>query len=421
MMLPNQNLKNSKMCPSLIDYQSKPSTSDDKKRKDTLTPKGIANGMKICEFCKKSLEPEKFLKHIGNSKGCKAHYGPRFSKMKRKRLAKRKQISYRKRTSKQRENLNQKRKEANAIRSKKLLDLASKGLDCNGVAKEEIIEDDLDEYKAQCGFCKDIFDIWSILKHIGNTEPCKIFYGPGFKEWKKDHKKKRMRYYREKNGTKKELEQQRKSYASNEKVRENKKKYHEKWRKEQEFLEQDRMKTETCHRVLKMKEDYARKESSEGYKWLHKCFAKVFEEYKSFDNVTKEKIENIENSIKEKQIKIDAEIEYKVEKWKVEMERGCNDIKVLIPILEDFATGHLYQNYGKPLNEQNRIKLIWHELKQNIEVKFEAISEEMGISFDRIPWHNYVCSVCNIYRDKSTGKKYLPPRFASEQDPEMIV
>ena len=117
---------------------------------------------------------------------------------------------------------------------------------------------------------------------------------------------------------------------------------------------------------------------------------------------------------------INAEIDYKVERWKAEMERGCNTIEHLYPIFEDFTTGHLYQNYGKPICEQNRIKLIWHEMRQTIEVKLEAILDEMEMSFDQIPWHNHVCSVCNIYRDVATGKKYLPPRFASEQDPDMI-
>ena len=129
---------------------------------------------------------------------------------------------------------------------------------------------------------------------------------------------------------------------------------------------------------------------------------------------------NIENSIQDKFLKINAEIDYKVKKWKTEFERGCNIVDLLIPILEDFATGSLYQNYGKPLHEQNRIKLIWHELRQAIEVKLEAMSEKMGLSLERIPWHDYVCSVCDIYRDKKTGKRYLPPRFASEQDPDMI-
>ena len=35
-----------------------------------------------CEFCKKSLTQTTILRHIGQTRACKAFYGPRFKKMK---------------------------------------------------------------------------------------------------------------------------------------------------------------------------------------------------------------------------------------------------------------------------------------------------------------------------------------------------
>ena len=129
-------------------------------------------------------------------------------------------------------------------------------------------------------------------------------------------------------------------------------------------------------------------------------------------------------SIKDKFMKIEAEIDYKIGKWKAEMERGFKSIKTLWEIFDDFTTGtgsHGISNWGKPLNEQNRIDLIWHELKQTTEVKLEQISIETVKPLDEIPWHRGCCKMCNFYRDWKTGVKYFPPRYLSEQDPEMIL
>ena len=180
-------------------------------------------------------------------------------------------------------------------------------------------------------------------------------------------------------------------------------------------------------------EKIARQINLQGFNWLQTSFKKVFEEFKNHDDATKEKIIFLEKSIDEKFKKIKSEIDYKVEKYKFEVENGFAirvDVRILNPIFDDFVTGHWGRNDGLPLHEQNRIDLIWHDMKQNIEVKLEALSKDIGKPIDDIPWHWILCNLCKIYRKVITIDvkklqekhiKYFPPRFASEQDPDMII
>ena len=116
-----------------------------------------------------------------------------------------------------------------------------KGLNING-NKWESEDEDTKKSEAQCGFCRKKYPLDSILKHIGNNEACKI-YCKGFKKWKKDHKNIRLQHYRKEFGIKEELEQQKKRYASNSKVRENKRKDYEDDKQHQLILEQNQKKS----------------------------------------------------------------------------------------------------------------------------------------------------------------------------------
>ena len=61
---------------------------------------------------------------------------------------------------------------------KQNLSFASKGLDCDGKKVEPEDKDKITkENMMQCGFCKEIFHLSSIMKHTGNREECKLFYG----------------------------------------------------------------------------------------------------------------------------------------------------------------------------------------------------------------------------------------------------
>ena len=85
-------------------------------------------------------------------------------------------------------------------------------------------------------------------------------------------------------------------------------------------------------------EGKAREKNSKGYRWLKDSFQKPFEELKTIDSETKEKIDFLEKRIKEKFVKIDLEINYKVEKYKAKMEEGFDDVRMLYPIFDDFTS-----------------------------------------------------------------------------------
>ena len=244
-----------------------------------------------------------------------------------------------------------------------------------------------------------------------------------FDSFKKRNARIRKKIYRDKNGTREELDQQIRSYASNPELRERKKNKYQEEKKQQKIWE----KQEEEKRILNLaqewllnNEEMSRRKNLEGSDWLKKCFAEIFEEFKNFNPDTKEKIDNLEKSIENKFKRINEEIDYKVKRWKAEMEWSLKDIRVLLPIFDDFTTGIKCHNYGKPLREQNRIDIIWHDLKQHIEVKLDDISIGLGYPLENIPWHGILCNICNIYRDWKTNMKYVPPRFAHEQDPDFI-
>ena len=92
----------------------------------------------------------------------------------------------------------------------------------------------------------------------------------------------------------------------------------------------------------------------------------------------------LEENIENKFLRIELEIDYKVGKWKDEMERGVDDIRILYPIVDDFKTGIVCHNYGKPLKEQNQIDLIWHDLNQAIEVTLDLISNDVGKPTEKV-------------------------------------
>ena len=127
----------------------------------------------------------------------------------------------------------------------------------------------------------------------------------------------------------------------------------------------------------------------------------------------------MEKSMTDKFRRIEEEIDFKVAKWKTEMERydrWKEDYNFLDPIFNDFKSDR-----RNILCEQNRIDLIWHELKQTIEVKLEEIADEIGEPAENIPWHSIFCNICRIYRDSMTEKKFSPPRFAYDLDPETKI
>ena len=162
-----------------------------------------------CESCKKTLDKAKLLKHIGNSKTCKSYYGSRFKFLKHNQELERKS-KYRERKREEINENQRKRREQEKDKKQEKISLPSKGLNCDGEKKEsKDYETIRKEEKMTCGFCKKIFDLTSIYKHVANKEECKLFYGPRLEEAIKEHAKQRKKLHRQKDGTEKELAQQR--------------------------------------------------------------------------------------------------------------------------------------------------------------------------------------------------------------------
>ena len=77
-----------------------------------------------------------------------------------------------------------------------------------------------------CELCKKSFSKEGILKHIGKNEACKEFYGPRFKEMKKEKERNRKAKNRAKLSLKdhnKLLKRQRIKYAQDPELKEKKK------------------------------------------------------------------------------------------------------------------------------------------------------------------------------------------------------
>ena len=162
-----------------------------------------------CESCKKNLDKAKLLKHIGNSKTCKSYYGSRFKFLKHKQELERKS-KYRERKREEINENQRKRREQEKEKKQEKTPLTSKGLNCDGKKEEcKDYETIRKQEKMTCGCCKKRFDLASIYKHVANKEECKLFYGPRLEEAVKEHARQRKQFYRQKDGTEKELAQQR--------------------------------------------------------------------------------------------------------------------------------------------------------------------------------------------------------------------
>ena len=148
--------------------------------------------LETCENCDLTEPKTSILIHIGNTKACKAHYGPRFKAMKALNEKEQKQIS--------------------------VLEETSGNQSTKNKTNESIM-------KVECEFCKKSFSKSSILVHIGKNEPCKSHYGNRFIELKRKKNNEKMQRSRKKLGIEKELKRQRELYAQDSKKKEKKRQY----------------------------------------------------------------------------------------------------------------------------------------------------------------------------------------------------
>ena len=154
----------------------------------------------------------------------------------------------------------------------------------------------------ECENCKKLWDPDSLLKHIGNNEKCKSFYGPRFEEMKRESNRERN-------------EQRKKEYASNPKKKEDKKQYYQKVKKIIEIRRQERekeLKKEEAKRGVLCFENayrYDNKRKYESFQWISDCLRHFFETFTDVDNQTKDKLINLENNISEKYSNNETEID----------------------------------------------------------------------------------------------------------------
>ena len=71
---------------------------------------------------------------------------------------------------------------------------ATKEVDLNEKATNTLNGNE--ELKTSCESCKKSFHPMTLLKHIGQSKDCKVFYGPRFKEMKKRQERERKQRYR---------------------------------------------------------------------------------------------------------------------------------------------------------------------------------------------------------------------------------
>ena len=369
-----------------------------------VTRNSITEPEVLCESCKKSFKPKTILKHIGHVKACKTFYGPRYSELKKEQQRKRvdkflsnlsgkqkrdalkkNRETYAKSSEKQK----QKREHAEKTKQKKLDEIQRNYNEQqeknagNKTSKEEINMINFVENEAgkiwQCDFCKTFWPSASILKHIGNTKNCKSHYGPRFDDLKKESKRQRQECYRREEGIEKELEQQRKKYASDPKVKERKKKRQEMERNIRQVKD---------HVICKEKE--ARNENRTHFdynEWIHDFFMHFFETFKEVCNQTKGQIFNLKESMDSVYIINEAKIDELAE----EANLSVNDYKGEYPSAEVEIS-----------SIQAKIETKWYELKKTIGIRLTEIVDQVEESDKISNWYHSLKKLKDIYVDRES-------------------
>ena len=80
-----------------------------------------------------------------------------------------------------------------------------------------------------CECCKKPFSNSTLLRHIGQREACKEFYGPRFKDMKKEKGRKKVFRHRKKNQVEsaKQWKKRKESYANSPDLKEKKRQYYQ--------------------------------------------------------------------------------------------------------------------------------------------------------------------------------------------------
>ena len=87
------------------------------------------------------------------------------------------------------------------------------------------------EKTVSCDYCSKELPESSILKHIGNSQACKVHYGPRFDRMKRKKNINKIKKWRKEKGKEKELKEQRELYAQDPEKKKKKQLYYQKNKK----------------------------------------------------------------------------------------------------------------------------------------------------------------------------------------------
>ena len=363
-----------------------------------------------CEYCKKSYSKETILKHIGKKIDCKSFYGDRFEELKKQQQRdkkrnqrkiltkkKKKKILQKKRDYDQQPEKKEKKKQYYAEKkenTKEAKEQEKKRLDqliaeAEERGKEKRRRADLAKHYLECENCKKLWDPDSLLKHIGNNEKCKSFYGLRFEEMK-------MERNRERN------EQRKKEYASNPKKKEEKNQYYQKVKKIIEIRRQEREKElekeEAKRSPLHFENAYRydNKEKYESFQWISDCLRHFFETFTDVDNQTKNKLINLEKNISEKYSNNETEIDVMTKNAK-----EASDQYDGAPFPNHFKC-QLYFKKGNKYFGEIFMKE-WDAMKKSTMERFREIYDQVEESLKTTDWCKSLGKISRIYANKEHG------------------
>lgn len=364
----------------------------------------------LCESCKKSLPKKSLILHIGKSKDCKTYYGKRYDDLKKEKNKERVKLWRKTNGKKELERQRELYKEDSSKREKKRNLWKEKQEKLENEQAEKNFERQMtvpvekdDPFVIQCLFCSKSFEYTSILKHIGNTDLCKAFYGPKFEKMKTRHARIRKRIYREENGTNEELKKQRENYGQNQKLREEKQRQYQKRKEEDKIFElnqrRENFRINTLERVDLGQERHHSSNSTYSSKreWLSKCFDHFFDFYKDVEKKSKENLIALVDSMKKKYSNIEETIDKNARNVKDLIKNANPENKTPIEfdlILSNITKENFY-NYG-----DDEIQNEWKDFFQNFFPKLEEIVKQAEMGFQGKMWHKSLTKIILIYKQQ---------------------
>ena len=195
--------------------------------------------------------------------------------------------------------------------------LPDKGKDLNFLYRSSNnLKEILAESTVFCENCKDAFDPNAILKHIGNNNECKTFYGQSFERFKVEKEKLRIK--------KSILAKQRKDYAADLKIRECKKesntKTYQTFKKKQSLVkEKEKIEFEkkSARQTFEFKKKIAIESNSlwrKKLQWIIDCFQHFLETFPQANDKVRNEMLDLVKSIQEKNTKMEHEIDEIIQK-----------------------------------------------------------------------------------------------------------